>query len=255
MFEDSLFDSTHHTASRRSRWAIAGAAAIQVIALAAVILVPLLYPAVLPVVTAAPRPVQTVFFRPTPRPQVLTKPMLTSHPQPAATTYVKPSEPVAVLSRGGPTRVPTGLTPLTSDAPAVDGVGVLSMGGPGGGVLIGNGGSATSGNGPSVVARPAPVAAGPAKISSGVISGNLLAPIVPLYPRIAVAARVEGTVVLRATISKAGRIEDLQVLSGPAMLRASALDAVRDARYRPYLLNGSATEVETTISVNFRLAS
>jgi protein TonB len=61
------------------------------------------------------------------------------------------------------------------------------------------------------------------------------------------------TVVLQATISKTGSIENLRVMSGPAMLTQSALDAVRSWRYRPYLLNGEPVEVETTVNVVFSL--
>ncbi len=68
-------------------------------------------------------------------------------------------------------------------------------------------------------------------------------------------SRVEGTVVVTATIDKQGRITGLQVLSGPEMLRTAAVDAIKDARYRPYLLNGEPTAIITTISVNFRLGS
>jgi protein TonB len=75
----------------------------------------------------------------------------------------------------------------------------------------------------------------------------------PLYPPIAKAARVSGTVVLQAKISKTGAIEDLHVVSGPAMLQQAALDAVRTWRYRPYLLNNDPVEVETTVNVIFTL--
>ena len=71
-------------------------------------------------------------------------------------------------------------------------------------------------------------------MSAGVSQGLLLGAIVPVYPKIAVAARVEGAVVLEATISKAGRIESLHVVSGPVMLRGAAVDAVQAARYKPY---------------------
>jgi protein TonB len=83
----------------------------------------------------------------------------------------------------------------------------------------------------------------------------LLAPIRPEYPAIARISRTEGSVVVDALISTAGRIESAHVVSGPPMLQASALQAVRDARYRPFLLNGKPTEVSTTITINFRLGS
>jgi protein TonB len=86
-----------------------------------------------------------------------------------------------------------------------------------------------------------------------VSAGLLLAPIQPLYPQLARITGTQGTVVIQAIISKSGRIESARVLSGPAMLQAAALDAVRSARYRPYLLNGQPTEVETTISIVFHI--
>jgi protein TonB len=61
-------------------------------------------------------------------------------------------------------------------------------------------------------------------------------------------------VLLQAIISKEGTIENLRVLSGHPMLTAAAIDAVRQWRYRPYVLNGAPVEVETQITVNFSLA-
>jgi periplasmic protein TonB len=98
-------------------------------------------------------------------------------------------------------------------------------------------------------------AAAPKKvnISGGVANGMLLQRVTPVYPPIAKAARVQGTVVLEATITKTGSIEGLKVISGPAMLQQAALDAVRQWRYRPYLLSGEPVEVETTVNVIFSL--
>lgn len=76
----------------------------------------------------------------------------------------------------------------------------------------------------------------------------------PTYPPLARAARIQGSVVLQAIISKSGTIENLQVLTGHPMLVRSAMDAVQQWRYRPYLLNGEAVEVETQITVNFILS-
>ena len=64
---------------------------------------------------------------------------------------------------------------------------------------------------------------------------------------------MSGTVELHAIISKDGTIKDLHVVSGPAMLRQAAVDAVRTWRYKPYKLNNEPTEVETTINVVFTL--
>jgi protein TonB len=77
----------------------------------------------------------------------------------------------------------------------------------------------------------------------------------PVYPAIAKAAGVGGTMVLAATISKSGLSENLRVLSGPPMLRQAALDAVRNWRYRPYLLNNQPVEVETTVNVVFSMGN
>jgi protein TonB len=90
-------------------------------------------------------------------------------------------------------------------------------------------------------------------ISAGVMVGLLLQKTTPVYPPIAKAARVSGTVVLQATISKTGAIENLRVVSGPAMLQQAAMDAVKTWRYRPYLLNNEPVEVETTVNVIFTL--
>jgi protein TonB len=94
---------------------------------------------------------------------------------------------------------------------------------------------------------------GPARISSGVVSGLKLSGPTPQYPAIAKAAHVGGSVVLHAIISKTGSIESLQAVSGPDMLKGAAMDAVKQWRYKPYLLNGEPTEVDTTITVNFNL--
>jgi protein TonB len=88
-------------------------------------------------------------------------------------------------------------------------------------------------------------------ISSGVAAGMLVVKTLPVYPAIAKAARVSGTVELHATIAKSGSIKDLHVVSGSPMLQQAAVDAVRTWRYKPYLLNNTPTEVDTTIRVVF----
>jgi protein TonB len=74
-----------------------------------------------------------------------------------------------------------------------------------------------------------------------------------VYPAIARTAGIQGTVVVEAVISRAGSIESLRVVSGPLMLQNAALEAIRAAKYRPYKLNGEPVEVQTTITVNFRI--
>ena len=93
----------------------------------------------------------------------------------------------------------------------------------------------------------------PVSVSSGVATGMLIHKTQPIYPSIAKSARIEGTVVLQAKISRSGSVTDLQVVSGPPMLRQAAIDAVKTWQYKPYLLNDQPTEVNTTIDVHFAL--
>lgn len=107
--------------------------------------------------------------------------------------------------------------------------------------------------------RPVPVvAAMPAVVRplhvSHMSEGNLIRKVQPNYPPLARSARIQGSVVLQAVISKEGTIENLKVLSGHPMLVQSAIEAVQLWRYRPYILNGDPVEVETQITVNFSLS-
>ncbi len=94
---------------------------------------------------------------------------------------------------------------------------------------------------------------GPVRVASSVMQRNLVSHPGPVYPAEAQAAHIQGAVVLRANISRAGAVEDVQVVSGPEMLRTAAVDAVRQWTYRPYLLNGEPMEVDTMVVVNFRM--
>ena len=93
------------------------------------------------------------------------------------------------------------------------------------------------------------------RVSNGVSQGLLLRKVNPSYPEQARKARIQGTVLLRAKISKEGKIADLQVISGPEALIPAATEAVQQWQYRPYLLMGSPVEVDTEIQVNFTLHS
>ncbi len=108
------------------------------------------------------------------------------------------------------------------------------------------------------VGIPPVIPAHPVEVKPLLIShlaeANLLHKVQPIYPPIARQARVQGSVQLRAIISKTGTIENLVVVSGHPMLSAAAIEAVRQWRYRPYLLNNEPIEVETEITVNFLLS-
>ena len=102
------------------------------------------------------------------------------------------------------------------------------------------------------IVRPA-VTVAPLRISH-MSEGNLIRKVQPAYPALARTARIQGAVVLQAVISKQGAIENLKVLAGHPMLAPAAIEAVKQWRYRPYILNGEPVEVETPITVNFSLA-
>jgi protein TonB len=85
------------------------------------------------------------------------------------------------------------------------------------------------------------------------MEGNLIYRVEPEYPAIAQQLHMEGTVVVKAFISREGTIERAQVERGPALLTQATLEAVRQWRYRPYYLNHEPIEVETEITVNFVL--
>ena len=109
------------------------------------------------------------------------------------------------------------------------------------------------GNAPTIVPPPPTPTARPARVSR-MMEGNLIYKVQPVYPPMARAARIQGPVVLRAIISKAGAIENLQVVIGHPMLVKAALEAVSQWRYRPYILNDQPVEVETRVTVNFMLS-
>lgn len=236
MFEDSLVISRADQIPTAKRWTIAGSVIVQCILAALVIAVPLLHPAALPFEIAAPR--------------VMT-PILPKPPTPVRIQRLSNASSAAAMPASTPTRplLPPTLHPGPALAPPV--ITQLPFGsGPGATLpnIIANG----TGNGPAVTIRPEQPS-GPVHVSQGVTAGMLLSPIQPIYPAIAKAAGVQGTVIVEAIISRAGTIESLKVISGHEMLRGAAVQAIRAAKYRPYKLNGQPTDVETTITVNFRI--
>jgi protein TonB len=118
--------------------------------------------------------------------------------------------------------------------------------------------SPSPGNGPvRIVQAPAlPIleSKGPVRISGGVIAGARTSFVQPQYPIVAKMAHLSGTVVMRAIISKTGTIQNLEVMStSTPIFNNAAIDAVRQWVYKPYMLKGEVTEVDTTITVNFAL--
>lgn len=101
--------------------------------------------------------------------------------------------------------------------------------------------------------QPSPQLARRARVSGNVMAARIEHQVAPVYPPIAVAAHVEGTVLLHAIISGDGDVQELQFVSGPPLLMRAAMDAVRQWKYSPFLLNGQPVEVYTSIAVQFNL--
>jgi protein TonB len=231
MFNDALMESAGRLKTQSKYWTL-GTFALNGSVVAIMILLPLLHPEALPktaiaAMLVAPAP------PPSPAPVV-------ARPQSAPKTV-----PSAQFT--APRTIPTQIHER-DDATAPAPVGITA-GGPGSDVT-GNTLLSILGNAPAVVvSKPKPPSV--LHISSGIVAGHLIVQTQPVYPPIAQAAHITGSIVLHAMISKSGMIEDLTVQSGPAMLRQAALDGVKNWRYKPFLLNGEPTEVDTTITVNF----
>lgn len=103
---------------------------------------------------------------------------------------------------------------------------------------------------PASVAKPV---ASTLKVSQGVSQGLLVKRVQPIYPSQALQMRLEGTVLLEANIAKDGKISSVKVLKGESTLAKAAVDAVKQWKYNPYLLNGEPVEIQTQINITFKL--
>jgi periplasmic protein TonB len=142
--------------------------------------------------------------------------------------------------------------PMAATGGVVGGVPGGIPGGQLGGVI---GGIVSATSNLNAVPKFVPVTPQRVRISQGVTRGLLIHRVEPAYPPLARAARVQGEVVLSAVIDVNGQITNLQLVSGHPMLVPAAITAVRQWHYKPYLLNGTPVEVETTITVIFSLTS
>jgi TonB family protein len=93
----------------------------------------------------------------------------------------------------------------------------------------------------------------PITVTSDVQAAKLIRKVIPVYPRLAIAAHISGTVRLIGIVAKDGTVQQIRVISGPALLVEAALDAVRQWIYRPTMLNNKPVEVIAPIDVNFTL--
>jgi TonB family protein len=98
---------------------------------------------------------------------------------------------------------------------------------------------------------PPPPSPPPQRIGSDVAQANLINQVAPVYPPLARAARLQGTVVMQVLIDRQGAIANVSVISGHELLVDAAVDAVKKWRYKPVLLNGQPIDVVTTITANF----
>ena len=93
------------------------------------------------------------------------------------------------------------------------------------------------------------------RVASRVVEANLIHDVTPQYPAEAGRARIEGAVVLLATIGRDGCVKDVRVESGLPILTQAAIDAVKQWRYKPYMIDGEPVEVDSRITVNFTLSA
>jgi protein TonB len=237
MFEAGLIESRGEIRTK-TRWTLMVSIIVQGALLAAMIVLPLLHPELLHVPIAREISAPPVF---TPPPPVVVQ---RSDMAPSS----GPSAPQAIEIAANVRPVISDPFAHTRDLPPTTAIGPMTQTGMPSGVLIDESSTGTNVAGPGDAPKR-----GPLHVSQGVMEGRLVVPITPEYPRIAVSMGMQGTVVVEATISATGVIENAHAVSGPMILRTAAEDAVRRARYEPYKLNGEAVSVETTVNIVFHL--
>jgi protein TonB len=239
MFETCMIESANQYKNHRKMSTVISLC-LQFLLLAVMILIPLIYTEALPKALLA----ATLVAPPPPPPP----------PPPPVIIHVvkKISTDIVDGQIRTPTKIPKKIVQVVEDEPPAA---VTSMGVPGavGGVPGGSAGGVL-GSMLAATNTPAPKVAPPQKVRiSEVALGTAISSPQPQYPPIARAAHLSGSVVLAATIAKDGTITNLHVVSGNGMFVQNAMDAVRNWRYKPYMLNGEPVEVETQITVNFHL--
>jgi len=244
MFEDSLIESGGRLSTKRGLTTTISFI-LQVALIGILVLIPLLFTEALPKTQ-----LMTFLVAPPPPPP----------PPPPAAAPVKVVKQIQTDIINGQLRTPTKIPqkilenlkedeapPQMAAAGVVGGVPGGVPGGQMGGVI---GGIISS----TPVAVPKAATPQRVRVSQGVSQGLLIRKIQPNYPPLARQARIQGSVLLQAVISKEGAIENLRLISGHPMLAPAALEAVKQWRYKPYILNGEPVEVETQITVNFTLS-
>ena len=243
MFEDSLLESGGRLKTKRGR-TTTFAIILEVAAIGIMVLMPLIFTEALP-----KQQLMTFLVAPPPPPPP---------PPPAAAPVHVVKQIQTDIVNGAlrtPTKIPQKVQMIKEDEapPAMASAGVV--GGVPGGIPGGQMGGVIGGIISSTpVAVPKVATPQRVRVSQGVSQGLLIRRVNPTYPPLARQARIQGTVILRAVISKDGSIENLQLVSGHPMLAPAAIEAVKQWRYKPYLLNGEPVEVDTEVQVNFTLS-
>ena len=240
MFSDSLLEPDSPERTRRT-WTTVVSFSLQCALIGMLVILPLMFTEALPKTQLL-----TFLVAPPPPPPP---------PPPAAQVVTKIIPQTDVLNSGQlrtPTRVPQKVEMIKEEAPPPAAAGVIGgvPGGIPGGQLNGVIGGIISSSHPAPLVAPMPKRV---RVSQGVILGQLIHRVAPVYPKIALGARIEGVVLLKAIIGKNGDVTELEVVSGHPLLIPAALDAVKQWHYRPYLLSGEPVEVETNITVTFNI--
>ena len=241
MFADSLLNNSWADRSRRG-WTTVISFALEAVTISGLLLLPLLYTPGLPQLQ-----LMSALVAPAPPPP----------PAPMAARSAR-TNTSNVSSDGhviAPRIVPNQILNIeeTTVPPPID-AGGLNVPGGTGNSMTRNGVLDSIGTDLNAIVPPPPKPSPSRLRVSRMMEGNLIYRVQPQYPALARQARVQGVVVLRAVISREGRIENLQIISGHPLLVKSAEDAVQQWRYRPYYLNNEPVEVETQVTVNFTLS-
>jgi periplasmic protein TonB len=240
MFADSLLDSQWGNRSHRG-WTTLASFALQAAGVAALLLLPLLY-------TQGFLPLQPHGEIVAPMPQL----------EPAAERATASAPGLSVVSEvhGLALQAPQHVPDRISMDPDAGLPPTVNFGGGSGANTCGRacqGVPSSIGTGPAVI--PPPPSVPPVRQRTSVMmEGSLIHRVEPQYPALAKTMGIQGTVVLAAVVSREGTIEKLKVVSGQPFLAQAAAEAVRQWRYRPYVLNGEPVEVDTQITVNFFLS-
>jgi protein TonB len=244
MFEDSLLESGGKLKTK-SKYTTIVSFILQIIFIAILVLIPLIYTEALP-----KQQLMTFLVAPPPPPP--------PPPPPAATPVVKVQKIESEIDDGQlrtPTAIPKKIAMIKEEEAPPPSAGMGVVGGVPGGVPGGQMGGVIGGIISSTpVAVPKVATPQRVRVSQGVTEGLLMKKVQPQYPALARQARIQGAVVLQASIGKDGNVQNLRAVSGHPMLTPAAIEAVKQWKYRPYFLNGEAVEVDTTITVNFTLA-